>query len=247
MSELAHLFGRLAMSASLLVVFIGFPHQIWQNFVTKSAKGLSFLIIISACVVYPLWAIYGALKFDWYLIVPQTTGTILAYVLLAQKIYYFPKIKLDDFTKKILKPLYPQENIFFISIVDIDPAGGIITAEFCVPQSNIYTNKPIIYVTAIEYLFCLNQICYVLIGKIIYNTNNFYFIDFNQYLSLIKSCKLYLKSVEIIYAESVEKNCKFQITARLLSYKYFLRSNKASCTIEFIGPIKGTVSLVAVM
>lgn len=247
MQELMHIIGRLAMAASLLVVFMGFPHQICQNYKSKSAKGLSFLMIIAACIVYPLWAIYGFLKTDWYLIVPQSTGTVLAFMLLAQKIYYFPKLKLDRFTKKILNPLYPQENIFLVNVVAFEPQNQTIMANFRVPQSNIYTKKPIIYVTAIEYLFCLNQICYLLIGHMINETDQFYFLDLMQYVKLIKDCKLYLKSTEIIYAENIPKNTDFQITAQLISYKYYPRSNKASCIIEFTGPIRGTVCLIAIM
>ena len=80
--------GTLAVIASLTIVVIGLPHQIYKNYQRKSCEGLAPSLIISACFTYTLWGLYGWTKPDYFLIVAQTPGSILAFVLLFQLFYY---------------------------------------------------------------------------------------------------------------------------------------------------------------
>lgn len=82
------IFGTLAMIASLAVVIIGLPHQIYTNWRRKSCEGISPSLIYASCFIYPLWALYGWTKPDPFIIFAQTPGSILAFILLFQLLYY---------------------------------------------------------------------------------------------------------------------------------------------------------------
>jgi len=87
--------GTLAMLASLLIIFLGFPAQIIKNYRRKSCDGLAPLLVYSACCGYTLWSAYGWVKPDWFLAISQTPGCILAFILLFQLFYY--KNKKSDY------------------------------------------------------------------------------------------------------------------------------------------------------
>jgi uncharacterized protein with PQ loop repeat len=80
--------GTLATAASLVIVGIGLPHQIYKNFRRKTCEGLAPSLIISAAISYTLWCIYGWTKPDLFLKIAQTPGCALALILLIQLIYY---------------------------------------------------------------------------------------------------------------------------------------------------------------
>ena len=81
------IFGILATIASLTIV-LGLLAQIVKNYQWKSCEGLSTHLVYSACISYTLWALYGWTKPDWHLVVSQTPGCILAFVLLFQLFSY---------------------------------------------------------------------------------------------------------------------------------------------------------------
>jgi len=80
--------GTLAMVASLTIVVIGLPQQIYMNYQRKSCKGIAPSLICSACCTYTLWGLYGWTKPDYFLAIAQTPGSILAFILLFQLFYY---------------------------------------------------------------------------------------------------------------------------------------------------------------
>ena len=83
--------GILAAIASLTIIVLGIPAQIIKNYRRKSCDGLDPLLIYSACVAYTLWSLYGWTKPDWFLVVSQTPGCVLAFIILFQFFYYRKK------------------------------------------------------------------------------------------------------------------------------------------------------------
>lgn len=83
--------GILAVAASLTITLLGLPAQIIKNYRRKSCDGLAPSLIYSACCTYALWSIYGWTKPDWFLVVAQTPGCVLAFILLFQLLYYRKK------------------------------------------------------------------------------------------------------------------------------------------------------------
>ncbi|MFA6095511.1 MAG: PQ-loop repeat-containing protein [Candidatus Paceibacterota bacterium] len=88
MPDLTHLFGFLASLMSLVIACIGFPAQIVKNYRRKSCEGLSLLLVWPAFAGYTLWTIYGLLKSDWFLFVPQGLGIIFSGILVIQVFAY---------------------------------------------------------------------------------------------------------------------------------------------------------------
>ena len=88
--------GVLATIASLMIVVLGLPAQIIQNYRRKSCDGLAPSLIYAACCTYTLWSVYGWTKPDWFLAISQTPGCVLAFVLLVQLIIYRKKGGKDD-------------------------------------------------------------------------------------------------------------------------------------------------------
>ncbi len=85
------LLGTSAALASLIVVLLGFPHQIYKNYKTKSDSGISPFFIGTVFVGYLLWSIYGWLKPDYFLAVAYTPGALFALILFTQLFYYRKK------------------------------------------------------------------------------------------------------------------------------------------------------------
>lgn len=83
--------GILATISSLAIVLVGLPVQIIKNYRRKSCDGLAPMLILSALCTYTLWSIYGWTKPDWFLVVSQTPGSMLAFVLLVQLFVYREK------------------------------------------------------------------------------------------------------------------------------------------------------------
>ena len=85
------LIGILATLASLVITLIGFPAQILRNYRRKSCDGLAPSLIYSACVSYTLWGIYGWTKPDVFIIISQTSGGVLSFIVLFQLFHYRKK------------------------------------------------------------------------------------------------------------------------------------------------------------
>ena len=81
-------FGISAAIASLVVILLGLPAQIYRNYRRKSCDGLDQLLVYSVCITYTLWSLYGWTKPDWFIAVSQTPGCVLAFILLFQLFHY---------------------------------------------------------------------------------------------------------------------------------------------------------------
>lgn len=82
------LYGFLAAAASMIIIFVGLPAQIYKNYTRKSCVGLDPSLVLSVVVAYGLWSLYGWKKPDYFLAISQTPGLILGLVILFQMIYY---------------------------------------------------------------------------------------------------------------------------------------------------------------
>lgn len=83
--------GFAAAVTSLSVIFIGFPSQVWKNYVRKSTEGLDNRLVWTALVAYSTWLAYGVSGNDWFLIISQTPGVICTLFLVSQIFIYRKK------------------------------------------------------------------------------------------------------------------------------------------------------------
>ncbi len=80
--------GYIAAGVSLLLVFVGFPKQIFKNYQRKSCDGIDLTLAVSAFAAYTTWGVYGWSVGDKFLIWSQTPGAILSLILLVQFYLY---------------------------------------------------------------------------------------------------------------------------------------------------------------
>ena len=80
--------GHLAMFSSLLITLIGLPAQILKNYWRQSTKGLSLLLMASACWSYCVWALYGFIGHNDFILYAQAPGFFLGLILIGQIFWY---------------------------------------------------------------------------------------------------------------------------------------------------------------
>ena len=106
------IFGIIAMSVSLCVVFLGLTSQIWKNHKRKTCEGLSFTLMLVTLIAYSVWAVYGLTKPDWFLAASQTPGAILALVIIFQYLIYdFPAWRQHRKAKRQMRLVWVEEQI----------------------------------------------------------------------------------------------------------------------------------------
>jgi len=86
--SLIWLIGTLTAAVSILTKIIGLPDQIRKNYIRKSTKGVSSILIILLFSSYSLWTIYGLLKNDWVLIAGHGLGILTTGAIIYQIIKY---------------------------------------------------------------------------------------------------------------------------------------------------------------
>jgi uncharacterized protein with PQ loop repeat len=85
---MSSILGIAALIVSLCVIAFGLTAQVRKNYQRKSCEGLSLTLISVTFVAYAVWTAYGISKPDWFLILSQGPGAILALVLLSQYLKY---------------------------------------------------------------------------------------------------------------------------------------------------------------
>ena len=85
---MATLFGAIAMSLSLILVFVGLTAQIYKNYRRKSCEGLSLTLMITVLGANIAWTLYGLSKADWFLVGAQLPGGVFALVIVIQYVLY---------------------------------------------------------------------------------------------------------------------------------------------------------------
>lgn len=76
--------GTIALFLCLSFILLGLPAQIWKIWQSQSAAGISLLTFALLTIQSFFWVLYGWQKKDWFIIIPNTLGTILAGVIVAE-------------------------------------------------------------------------------------------------------------------------------------------------------------------
>ena len=84
MSDIAIYFG---ITASILLPLIPFP-QLYQIYRTKTAKDISIVYIVFQIIANAVFLVYGSLKYDLYVIIPNTLLIFFNIIMACMKYYY---------------------------------------------------------------------------------------------------------------------------------------------------------------
>ena len=86
--------GYMALATSLILTCIGLPSQIRVNYRRKSCDGLDRLMFSIVTCAYLIWAIYGFMKNDWFIVFANIPGVIFSLVVLYQMRLYKKRVNI---------------------------------------------------------------------------------------------------------------------------------------------------------
>ncbi|MFA7201788.1 MAG: SemiSWEET family transporter [Candidatus Paceibacterota bacterium] len=108
--NLVNILGTIATGTSLILIFWGFPDQIWKNYKRKSFEGMSSVLIITALITYLFWGSYAWARGDTFLKIAQTTGFFFCLILVIQIYLYKPPTKKKQQLQTQLEMLQKRNN-----------------------------------------------------------------------------------------------------------------------------------------
>ena len=83
-----NIIGYLASFITIVYTAIGLPNQIVKNYRLKSIEGLSLFLFVTLFFTFTSWVIYGILKPDWFIGVPNALGGLCTFIIICQILYY---------------------------------------------------------------------------------------------------------------------------------------------------------------
>ncbi|MCF6766202.1 SWEET family sugar transporter [Thiotrichales bacterium 19S3-7] len=83
--------GWIATTITIIYTMFGLPMQVRTNYKRKSTEGLSLLLFCFLFLTFLSWVIYGLLKADYFIVVPNGLGACFALIILGQIIIYSEK------------------------------------------------------------------------------------------------------------------------------------------------------------
>ena len=151
---------------------------------------------------------------------------------------------MSDRARELLELLYLPEAIYLREMVDYSVERKSATGRFVVPRSHSYTRQPIEYVTAEQYVRCLSQLSYVVVGFLIQDkVADFDFADYETFKRLMVECKMWFRRSDLRYLKNITKGTDFEL---LLTLKEVGTLRIFSiCILEISGVIRGELEFVA--
>lgn len=148
-----------------------------------------------------------------------------------------------NLVKDILS-IYPDEEIFVKSVAAGEKDNSIII-EFVVPQGSSYTDLPIPYVSAEQYVRCLSQLSYLVGFLLVLPEENF---DENLCKSLRDKFRMYYRKINYMkFRKLVGRGEPFKVSATYSDIKRY-KQDRLLVKIDFTGKvIEGTVDFVIIL
>lgn len=144
----------------------------------------------------------------------------------------------NEEAREILGVFYKSEAVYLTEITTLSLETQSVTGSFLVPMLPSYSVLPIDYVTAEQYVRCLSQLSYVLIGVLIKNgTAQFGSADFDAFVKLMTECKLYFLKTDLSYRKKVLRDTPFELTLTLV--KNGRMKKFYTCTLRVEGVVRG--------
>ena len=150
---------------------------------------------------------------------------------------------MKDRARELLEMFYLPEAIYLTDL-HFSKQEKLADGRFVVPSAHSYTPKPIPYVTAEQYMRCLSQLSYVLVGFLIQSqVTDFTFADNETFKRLMIECQMWFRRSTLRYLKNIPKDTEFQLT--LVLKEVSTLSVFAVCTLEVSGVIRGELEFVA--
>ena len=83
--------GYIASFITIVYTAVGMPNQIIKNHKIKSAESLSLFLFVTLFFTFTSWVVYGVLKPDWFICIPNALGAVCAFIIVFQIVCYRKK------------------------------------------------------------------------------------------------------------------------------------------------------------
>ena len=115
-------------------------------------------------------------------------------------------------SRKLLEKIYLPEEIFLSKIKKVELDFYKIWSEFKVPEKYVdYCQMKLDYVTAEQYLRCVNQLAYVLADVLIRAGTFVKIIKPEQYVDMVLNARFYLRRAGFEMKQNVKTGEKFPL------------------------------------
>lgn len=144
--------------------------------------------------------------------------------------------------RSILRFIYPPEAIYLRKIVSYSSEERTVTGQFYVPMTPSYVSPPIPYVSAEQYIRCLFQLSYALVGLLIQD-GIIGFASFEMFKRLMTNYKMWFRRSDLRYVKNTLKEAEFEISLTLK--KVDTLRVFSVCILEIGGVVRGELEFVA--
>ena len=152
---------------------------------------------------------------------------------------------MSDRARELLELFYLPEMIYLREGVEYSVEKKSVRGYFHIPGSHTYSCQPLGYVTGSQYLMCLSQLAYILLGYLVRDkTADFDFVDFKTFKRLMTECKMWFREIRRLrFLKNVQKDTEFELTLTLK--KVSTPRGFAVCILEIGGVARDELEFVA--
>jgi len=237
------------MLSSMAFVSIGLLRQFLHNRRRRNCEGVEPLTFILLLIVYASWSLYGWTKPgqpDWFMSVPMTLGAIMSIALTLQYVYYtlvhHQRISVSSSglrrATRVLCSIFRNDVVFLKRVTAYSAEERSMTGEFVLPQTHIYTFRPIDYVSASEKLACGVQLIFVLVCSLA--ADGVLAGSTQHYEQILQRHQMRLRQVSLDVTSHIPKNHVFVIAAKLAEVT---ASDSSRLRLLLEGDVSGEVIL----
>jgi len=151
---------------------------------------------------------------------------------------------MNDRARELLELLYVPDAIYLHEVVAYSAEQKFTTGRFVVPRLPSYSRRPLEYVTAEQYVRCLSQLSYVVVGFLIQDRiADFDFADCETFKRLMTEHKMWFRRSDLRYLKNILKETSFGLTLTLK--KVGTLRVFSVCVLEISGVFRGELEFVA--
>ncbi len=151
---------------------------------------------------------------------------------------------MSDRARELLELLYMPEAVYLHEVVVYSAERKSATGRFSVPRLPSYSRQPFEYVTAEQYVRCLSQLSYVVVGFLIQDrVADLDFADYETFKRLMIEHKMWFRRSNLHYLKNIRKGTDFELSLTLKkvgTIRVF-----SLCVLEINGVIRGELEFVA--
>ena len=145
---------------------------------------------------------------------------------------------------RVLQLVYRKKEVY-IQKVQFSETEQILNGTCQVPSKGSYGQRPILYVTAENFIRCCSQLAYLIMFFITCSATGCPTkISTDQFKTWMSAHRMYYHLITMKFNKSIPKNTSFTLTLR--PKKIFIRKKFIGCHLDFSGAITGHMRVVAV-